>query len=185
MHAQILHARASCTSHTPSSTRTTVAAPLNAAKPPLEDLGRRCSSFALGRAAARPRCPRCRWRGVTTTWMRRLPSGCCIPGLVPTAADRRAQRGEAAIHRRKSGVGCHSLSRFATHLKRSLPTKVASADPVGCRCTREESRFTSNSRACRGQLRLWTSGAVKLLLFTGKRARRRRDTGRGLLGLVQ
>ena len=26
----------------------------------------------------------------TTT---RLPSGCCIPGLVPTAADRRAQRG--------------------------------------------------------------------------------------------
>ena len=151
----------------------------------LKILGRRSSSFALGRAAARPRCPRCRWRGVIATRVRRLPSQCCIPGLVPTAADRRAQRGEAAIHRRKSGVGCHSLSRFATHLKRSLPTKVASPDAARCRCTREKSRFTSNSRACRRQLRLWCLRAVKLLLVTGKRARRRQDTGRDPLGPVQ
>jgi len=118
----------------------------------------------------------------TTT---RLPSGCCIPGLVPTAADRRAQRGEAAIHRRKSGVGCHSLSRFATHLKRSLPTKVASAVVVGCGFRRKESGFTSNSRACRRQLRLWCLRAVKLLLVTGKRGRRRQDMGWGPLGPVQ
>jgi hypothetical protein len=60
----------------------------------LKILGRRCSSFALGRAAARPRCPRCRWRGVIATSMRRLPSQCCIPGLVhwpPPAARRGAK----------------------------------------------------------------------------------------------
>ena len=160
----------------------TVAAPLNAAKPPLEDLDRRSSSFALGRAAARPRC---RWRGVIATRMRRLSSQCCIPGLVPTAAGRRAQRGEAAVHRRKMGVGSHCHGHFPAKVKRSLPTNVATADPVGCGFSREESGFTSNSRACRRQLRLWTSGAVKLLLVTGKRGRRRRDTGRGPLGPVQ
>ena len=35
---------------------------------------RRSRSFAPGRAAARLRCPRCRWRGVSETWMKRLPS---------------------------------------------------------------------------------------------------------------
>ena len=44
----------------------------------------------------------------------------------------------------------------------------------------------SESGASRGrQLRLWTSGAVKLLLVTGKRGRRRRDMGRGPPGPVQ
>ena len=32
---------------------------------------------------------------------------------------------------------------------------------------RNKERFVPNSRACRRQLRLWTSGAVKLLLVTG------------------
>jgi hypothetical protein len=118
----------------------------------------------------------------TTT---RLPSGCCIPGLVqlpPTAARSAAK---SAVNRRKSGVGCHSLTQLATHMKRFLPTKSAIADAMGCRCTRGERRFTSNSSVCRRQLRLWTSGAVKLLLVTGKRGRRRRDMGRGPLGPVQ
>ena len=58
----------------------------------LKILGRRSSSFALGGAAARPRCPRCRWRGVIATSMRRLPSGCCFPdhSQLPLAAARRA-----------------------------------------------------------------------------------------------
>jgi hypothetical protein len=150
----------------------------------LKILGRRSSSFALGRAAARPRCPRCRWRGVIATRMRRLSSQCCIPGLVPSAAGRRAQRGEAAVHRRKSGVGSHCHAHFPEQLKRSLPTNVASADPAGRRFVRKKERFVPNSRACRCQLLLWTSGAVKLLPVTGKRGRRRRDTGRGPLGPV-
>jgi hypothetical protein len=185
MHAQILHARASCTSHTPSSTRTTVAAPLNAAKPPLEDLDRRSSSFALGRAAARPRCPRCRWRGVIATRVRRLPSQCCIPGLVPTAADRRAQRGEAAVHRRKLGVGSHCHAHFPAKVKRSPPTKVASADATRRRFVRKKERFVPNSRACRRQLLLWRTGAVKSQPVTYKRGRRRRDMGRAPVGPVR
>ena len=151
----------------------------------LKILGRRSSSFTLGGAAARPRCPRCRWRGVIATRMRRLPSQCCIPGLVPTAAGRRAQRGEAAVHRRKSGVGSHAHGHFPAKVKRLPPTKVAHAVVMRCGFRRKESGFTSNSRACRRQLRLWCLRAVKLLLVTGKRGRRRRDMGRAPLGPVQ
>ena len=46
------------------------------------------------------------------------------------------------------GVGGHSLTRLATHLKIFFPTKVASPDAMGCSFRREESGFTSNSRAC-------------------------------------
>ena len=118
----------------------------------------------------------------TTT---RLPSGCCIPGLVPTAADRRAQRGEAAIHRRKLGVGSHAHGHFPAKVKTSLPTNSAIADPVGWGFRRKERGFTSNSRASRRQLLLWTSGAVKPQLVTGKRGRRRRDMGRAPVGAIQ
>ena len=133
----------------PSSTGTTVAAPLNAAKPALDDFGPEEQLLRAGPCGSSPTVPtvplarRYRHQDETfTVWLLHSILGW---SQLPLTA---AQRGEAAIHRRKSGVGCHSLSRLATHLKRSLPTKVASADPVGCRCTREESRFTSNSRAC-------------------------------------
>ena len=118
----------------------------------------------------------------TTT---RLPSGCCIPGLVPTAADRRAQRGEAAVHRRKLGVGSHCHAHFPAKVKRLPPTKVATAVVMGRRFVRKKERFVPNSRACRRQLLLWTSGAVKSQPVTGKRGRRRRDMGRGPPGPVQ
>ena len=52
-------------------------------------MSRRSRSFAPGRAAARPRRPRCRWRGVSATWMKRLPSQRAPPALSkasPTAA---------------------------------------------------------------------------------------------------
>ena len=169
----------------PSSTGTTVAAPLNAAKPALEDFGPEEQLLRAGPCGSSPTVPtvplarRHRHQDETfTVWL--LHSWAC-----PTAANRRAQRGAAAVHRRKLGVGAHCHAHFPAKVKRSLPTNVASPDAMGCSFRREESGFTSNSRACRRQLRVWTSGAVKLLLVTGKRGRRRRDTGRGPLGLVQ
>ena len=50
---------------------------------------------------------------------------------------------------------------------------------------RNKEVFVPNSRACRRQLLLWTSGAVKTQPVTGKRGRRRRDMGRGPPGPVQ
>ena len=118
-----------------------------------------------------------------------IPSGsvaaaflCGLVQLPPTR--RRAQRGEAAVNRRKIGVGSHCHGHFPAKVKRSPPTNVATADAMGCGFSREESGFHPNSGACRRQLRLRTSGAVKLLLVTGKRGRRRRDMGRGPLGPV-
>ena len=109
----------------------TVATPLNAAKPAPEDFGPEEQLLRAGPCGSSPTVPtvplarRHRHQGETfTVWL--LHSW-----AFPTAANRRAQRGEAAVNRRKMGVGCHSLSRLATHLKRSLPTNVASADPVG------------------------------------------------------
>ena len=169
----------------PSSTGTTVAAPLNAAKPALEDFGPEEQLLRAGPCGSSPTVPtvplarRHRHQDETfTVWL--LHSWAC-----PTAANRRAQRGEAAVHRRKMGVGSHCHGHFPAKVKRSLPTNVATADAIGCSFRREESGFTSNSRACRRQLRVWTSGAVKLLLVTGKRGRRRRDMGRGPPGPVQ
>ena len=118
----------------------------------------------------------------TTT---RLPSGCCIPGLVPTAAGRRAQRGKAAVHRRKLGVGSHCHAHFPAKVKRSPPTNVATADAAGRRFVRKKERFVPNSRACRRQLLLWTSGAVKSQQVTYKRGRGRRDMGRAPVGTIQ
>ena len=103
----------------------------------------------------------------------------------PTAANRRAQRGEAAVHRRKLGVGSHCHAHFPAKVKRSPPTNVATADATRRRFVRKKERFVPNSRACRRQLLLWTSGAVKLLLVTGKRGRRRRDMGRAPVGPVR
>ena len=169
----------------PSSTGTTVAAPLNAAKPALEDFGPEEQLLRAGPCGSSPTVPtvplarRHRHQDETFT------VSVLHSWAFPTAADRRAQRGEAAVHRRKMGVGGHSLTRLATHLKIFFPTKVASPDAMGCSFRREESGFTSNSHACRRQLRLWTSGAVKLLLVTGKRGRRRRDMGRAPVGTIQ
>ena len=185
MHAQILHARASCTSHTPSSTRTTVAAPLNAAKPALEDFGPEEQLLRAGPCGSSPTVPtvplarRHRHQGETFT-VSVLHSWAC-----PTAANRRAQRGEAAVHRRKLGVGSHCHAHFPAKVKRSPPTNSAITDPTRGVFMRNKERFVPNSRACRRQLLLWTSGAVKTQPVTGKRGRRRRDTGRGPLGPVQ
>ena len=55
---------------------------------------RRSRSFAPGRAAARLRCPQCRWRGVSVTWMKRLPSQRAPPAsskASPTAARSAAE----------------------------------------------------------------------------------------------
>ena len=123
--------------------------------------------------------------GRMASTMTRLPSGCCIPGLVqlpPTAARSAAK---AAVNRRKSGVGSHCHAHFPAKVKRLPPTKVATADSMGSPFRRKERPFTSNSRACRRQLLLWTSGAVKAEPVTGNRRRRRRDKGRGPLGPVQ
>ena len=169
----------------PSSTGTTVAAPLNAAKPALEDFGPEAQLLRAGPCGSSPTVPtvplarRHRHQGETFT-VSVLHSWAC-----PTAANRRAQRGEAAVHRRKLGVGSHCHAHFPAKVKRSPPTNVASADAAGRRFVRKKERFVPNSRACRRQLLLWTSRAVKLLLVTGKRGRRRRDMGRGPLGPVQ
>ena len=185
MHAQILHARASCTSHTPSSTRTTVAAPLNAAKPPLEEFGLEEQLLRTGQCSSSPTVPaaplarRHRHQDETfTVWL--LHSWAC-----PTAANRRAQRGEAAVHRRKMGVGSHCHAHFPAKVKRSPPTNSATADATRRRFVRKTERFVPNSRACRCQLLLWTSGAVKSQPVTGKRGRRRRDMGRAPVGTIQ
>ena len=50
---------------------------------------------------------------------------------------------------------------------------------------RNKERFVPNSRACRRQLLLWTSGAVKTQPVTGKKGRRRRDMGRAPVGTIQ
>ena len=118
----------------------------------------------------------------TTT---RLPSGCCIPGLVqlpPTAARSAAK---AAVNRRKSGVGSHCHDHFAATVKEVLPTNVATADAMGLAFRRKERPFTSNSRACRRELRVWSLDAVKAQLVTGNRSRRRRDMGRAPVGPVR
>ena len=166
----------------PSSTRTTVAAPLNAAKPALEDFGPEEQLLRTGRRGSSPTVPtvplarRHRHQYETfTVWL--LHSWAC-----PTAAGRRAQGGEAAVNRRTVGVGGHSLTRLATHLKIFFPTKVASPDAMGCSFRREESGFTSNSRACRRQLRLWSLDAVKAQLVTGKRRAAKTGHGAGSAG---
>ena len=167
----------------PSSTRTTVAAPLNAAKPALDDFGPEEQLLRTGRCSSSPTVPtvplarRHRHQGETfTVWL--LHSWAC-----PTAANRRAQRGEAAVHRRKMGVGSHCHGHFPAKVKRSLPTNVATADAIGCGFSREESGFHPNSRPA--DANFGNFGAVKLLLVTGKRGRRRRDMGRAPLGPVQ
>ena len=169
----------------PSSTGMTVAAPLNAAKPALEAFGPEEQLLRAGPCGSSPTVPtvplarRHRHQGETfTVWL--LHSWAC-----PTAANRRAQRGEAAVHRRKLGVGAHCHAHFPAKVKRSPPTNVASADAAGRRFVRKKERFVPNSRACRRQLLLWTSGAVKSQPVTGKRGRRRRDMGRAPVGTIQ
>ena len=84
----------------------------------------------------------------------RLPSGCCIPGLVqlpPTAARSAAK---AAVNRRKSGVGSHAHGHFPAKVKEVLPTNSAIADAMGGLFVRKKERFVANSRGHRSELRL-------------------------------
>ena len=170
----------------PSSTeRVLHATPYNAAKPPLEDFGPEVQLVRAGPCGSSPTVPtvplarRHRHQDETfTVWL--LHSWAC-----PTAANRRAQRGEAAVHRRKMGVGAHCHAHFPAKVKRSPPTNSAITDPTRGVFMRNKEVFVPNSRASRRQLLLWTSGAVKSQPVTGKRGRRRRDMGRGPLGPVQ
>ena len=77
------------------------------------------------------------------------------------------------------------MGHFPAKVKRSPPTNSATADPTRGVFMRNKEVFVPNSRACRRQLLLWTSGAVKTQPVTGKRGRRRRDMGRGPPGPVQ
>ena len=122
IHAQIWRRRAPMAAHAhvllsrrlqqprrcPCSCRPTGRAPMSRPDGRLKD-----TPTGAGRAG-----PSGRMASTTT----RLPSGCCIPGLVqlPLTAVRSAAK--AAVNRPKSGVGCHSLTRLATHLKIFLPT---------------------------------------------------------------
>ena len=132
----------------------TVAAPLNAAKPALEDFGPEEQLLRAGPCGSSPTVP-------TVPLERRhhhLDETFTVSVLLswpfPTAAGRRAQRGEAAVHRRKSGVGSHCHGHFPAKVKRSPPTNVATADAMGGLFVRKKERFVPNSRAHRSQLRL-------------------------------
>ena len=83
------------------------------------------------------------------------------------------------------GVGAHAHGHFPAKVKTSLPTNSAIPDAMGRRFVEKKERFVPNSRACRRQLLLWTSGAVKSQPVTGKRGRRRRDMGRAPVGTIQ
>jgi len=136
----------------PSSTGMTVAAPLNAAKPALDDFGPEEQLLRAGPWGSSPTVPtvplarRHRHQDETfTVWL--LHSWAC-----PTAANRRAQRGEAAVHRRKMGVGAHAHGHFPAKVKTSLPTNSAIPDAIGRLFVEKKERFVPNSRACRRQL---------------------------------
>ena len=108
-----------------------VAAPLNAAKPALEDFGPQEQLLRAGPCGSSPAVPtvplarRHRHQDETFT------VSVLHSWAFPTAADRRARRGEAAVHRRKMGVGSHCHGHFSAKVKRSLPTNVATADAMG------------------------------------------------------
>ena len=108
----------------------TVAAPLNAAKPALEDFGPEEQLLRAGPCGSSPTVPtvplarrhRHHNETFTVSVLHSWP--------FPTAADRRAQRGEAAVHRRKSGVGSHCHGHFPAKVKEVLPTNSAIADAM-------------------------------------------------------
>ena len=78
----------------------------------------------------------------------------------------RAARGEAAVNRRKLGVGSHAHGHFPAKVKTSLATnsrRPSRMQWAESSCEKKEpSVFVPNSRARRRQLRVWTSGAVKI-----------------------